>query len=304
MVSDPSLSFKHAFVTGATGIVGVPLCRKLAEKSAKVTAFSRSAGVFEFPAGVEGVGGDILDKKSLRAATENSDVIFHVAAAVHGSAKSSEEFERVNVLGTENVIEIAKEIGAKLVYVSSVNVAGFRSGELEDPYAATKSQAESLVEEAASAGLDAVVVRPATVFGAEPGRAGLIVDRLLSGSLKILPAPSRMISPVWSDDLADALIAAGNTGDRGSVYTVAGPSMTTGEFVASVCRARGLRKPLLSMPAWMIAIPLQIAWWLKGVTQLTPPVSIESLLHGSTHDGSRASQDLGIEYTPIEKIFS
>ncbi|MBT3994524.1 MAG: hypothetical protein HOF01_01885, partial [Chloroflexi bacterium] len=72
----------------------------------------------------------------------------------------------------------------------------------------------------------------------------------------------------------------------------------------SVCRAGGLRKPLLSMPAWMIAIPLQIAWWLKGVTQLTPPVSIESLLHGSTHDGSRASQDLGIEYTPIEKIFS
>jgi nucleoside-diphosphate-sugar epimerase len=299
------LRFKHAFVTGATGIVGIPLCRKLSEMGIRVTAYSRSSGDLDLPSGVNHVKGDIQHPVVLAEAAQGADVIFHLAAAVHGSASAYVDFQRINVAGTENVIRVARDTGAKLVHVSTVNVDGFRQGNLRDAYAATKSRAEELVAEAVSKdGLDAVTVRPATVFGSEPGRAGLIVDRLFFGSLKILPAPSRMISPVWAGDLATALINAAVSGIAGQVYTIAGPATSTADFVTSICESAGVSPPRFSIPAWVIVVPLQIAWWGRVLTRWTPLVSVEAVRNGSVHEGTQAANDLAFSYTSISEIFS
>lgn len=304
MVTDPSPRFKHAFVTGATGIVGIPLCRKLAEMGVRVTAFSRSSGEYGLPESVEHVQGDIQDPASLSESAAGCNVVFHVAAAVHGSANNYSEFERMNVRGTENVVQLAQGLKAKLVHVSSVNVDSFRLGILEDDYAATKARAEELVLDAVNrGGLDAVIVRPATVFGDEIGRAGMLIDRLLGGSLKVLPAPSRMISPVWSGDLATALVRAADSGRSGRIYTVAGPSIASGDFVRVVAQSSGVSKPLISIPTALMVLPLQLAWWLKGITRVTPPVSVGAVKSDSIHDGSDAASELNFSYTPIAEIF-
>ena len=304
MVTDPSLRFKHVFITGATGIVGISLCRKLLEMGIGVTAYSRSSGDFDLPSGVRHVRGDIQDPVVLAEAAQGADVIFHLAAAVHGSVSKYADFERVNVTGTGNVIRVARDIGAKLVHVSTVNVDGFRDGNLRNAYAATKSRAEELIAEAVSKdGLDAVIVRPATVFGIETERAGLIVDRLLSGSLKILPAPSRTISPVWNDDLANALINAAVLGITGKVYTIAGPEISTADFVSSICESTGVSPPRFSIPTWVIVVPLQIAWWCKSLTRWTPTVSVEAVRNGSIHEGTQAANELAFSYTSISEIF-
>ena len=303
MVTDPITRIKHAFITGGTGNVGAPLARKLAQAGVQVTAYSRKPGDGDQAVGVTHVAGDILDSTDLSAATEGADVIFHVAAAVHGSASSYVEFERMNVTGTENVIAAAKSAGARLVHVSTVNVEGFQSGELTDAYAATKSQAEDLVLEAARGGLDAVIMRPGTVFGSEPGRGGMIVNRLLEGGLNVLPAPARKISPVCVEDLTTALVQAAESGVTGKIYTIAGPTISTGEFVAQVCEGAGVDAPKLSISGWIVAAPLQLAWWVRKVTRWTPPVSVQAL-KGSSHDGSSAARDLGFEYTPVAEVFA
>ena len=210
----------------------------------------------------------------------------------------------MNVTGTEYVIRAARDLGAKLVHVSTVNVDGFRRGVLTDAYATTKAQAEEKVLDATGCGLDAVIVRPATVFGNEPGRAGLVVDRLLSGLLAVLPAPSRMVSPVWAGDLAEALVGAVELGESGQTYTVAGPAMSTGEFVKSVARAADVPAPRISIPAWAIMVPLQLAWWGRNITRWTPPVPVSSIRSESVHDGRTAASDLGFRYTPISEIFA
>lgn len=303
MVTDPSMRFNHAFVTGATGIVGVALCRKLIEMGVQVTGYSRGIGDSRLPDGVQHVRGDVLDRAGLISDAAGADVIFHLAAAVHGSASTYAEFEQMNVVGTQNAIQAATEIRAKLVHVSTVNVEGFRNGELADPYAETKSIAEDLIGEAVANGLYAVIVRPATVFGNEQGRAGLLVDRLLAGSLKVLPAPSRRISPVWSGDLAVALIQAAEIGVEGRTYTIAGATISTGEFVKSIASAVGLSGPLLTIPALLFVVPLQLAWWSRSLTRWTPPVSVESLLNGSAYDGTGAAHDLKFNYTLMNEIF-
>ncbi|MCH7970698.1 MAG: NAD-dependent epimerase/dehydratase family protein [Chloroflexi bacterium] len=303
MVTDPSPGFKHAFVTGATGIVGAPLCNKLAEMGVRVTAYSRTAGSFDLLPGVDHAQGDILDPVVLADAANGADVIFHVAAAVHGSESTFDGFESVNVTGTGNVIRIARDSGVRLVHVSTVNVEGFHQGVLTDDYSSTKARAEELVLDAVENGLDALIVRPAMVFGSEAGRAGLIVDRLLSGSLKVLPAPSRKISPVWAGDLAVALIRAAESGKTGETYTVAGPTMSTREFVGSVSTAAGVPKPRMTITVWAIVVPLQLAWWSRRFTRWTPAVSVESVRSDSIHDGNTAASELGFSYTPISEIF-
>jgi dihydroflavonol-4-reductase len=185
-----------------------------------------------------------------------------------------------------------------------VNVDGFRRGILTDAYAATKARAEELVIDAIKDGLDAVIVRPAAVFGNVEGRAGLIVDRLLSGSLRVLPAPSRLISPVWADDLAEALVGAAKLGKTGETYTVAGPAVSTGDFVKSVSAAADVSAPRASIPSWAVVAPLRLAWLARRITRWTPPVSVESVRSNSVHDGRSAARHLDFEYTPISEIFS
>ncbi len=304
MVTDMSIRFKHALVTGATGIVGSRLCERLSGVGVKVTAYSRTASRYKQPEGVSQVYGDIRDLENLMTACQGVDVIFHLAGAVHNSYKTCQEYRDVNVRGTVNVVEVARAIDAKLIHVSTVNVEGFRRGELKDYYANTKSQAEELIDNAVDGGLYGVIVRPATVFGNSLGRGGMIVDRILKGSLKVLPAPSRMISPVWVDDLSSALINAVDLGQNGQIHTVAGPSIKTSDFVKSVCTLVGNPYPLISAPSWALAPPIQVAWWIRGITRWLPPISVESIKNDSVHDGAKAAFDLRFNYTPLSKIFS
>ncbi len=303
MITNPTTSYKNVLVTGATGILGIPLCRKLSVLGVNTTAFARTGGVFTFPENCNFVQGDILNFPALASTAMGSDVIFHLAAAVHGSATSDQEFEDMNVRGTENVIKAADDIGAKLVHVSTVNVVGFQNGSLTDAYSETKTRAEIMIHEAVADGLEAVIVRPATVFGTQFGKSGMIVDRLLAGSLRVLPAPSRKISPVWSDDLADALISAATVDGKGQIYTVAGPVLKTAEFIRLICDHGSLGPPIVSIPTWAVIWSLRIASWLRVITRWEPPISVETVRNGSIHDGKEAASDLGFSYTPISEIF-
>jgi dihydroflavonol-4-reductase len=303
MITDPPPRFKRAFVTGASGIVGFPLCNRLAEMGVEVTAYSRNAENVIFPPGIDRISGDILDADAVLEAAKNADVIYHVAAAVHRSESSYKGFKRMNVDGTANVISVAKSLGVPMIHVSTVSVDAFNRGLLADAYAQTKSEAEVLVLAAVREGLDAVIVRPAMVFGTAGGRAGLIVRRILEGKLKVMPAPSRRINPVWSEDLAKALIRSAQIGASGHIYTVAGPTVSSGDFAKSVSAAAGVASYLVSVPTWSVVLPLQIAWWLKGFTGVTPPVTVDAVRSRVVHDGRVAAADLGFEYTPINEIF-
>lgn len=285
-------------------MVGSELCKMIARIGIPVTTYSRSSNAFSGSSGITHESGDILDIANMLAAARNADVIFHLAGAVHNSEVSFEQYKHVNVTGTENVIQVAREIDAKVIHVSTVNVDGFLKGKLFHDYARTKSYAEDSINLAVSEGLDAVIIRPATVFGNQSGRSGLIVDRLLSDSLKVLPAPSRKISPVWTHDIASALIRAAEIGKKGHTYTIAGSTLTTAEFVKSVSEIIGVSRPILSIPVPVMWIPLKLAWWCKNITRWTPPITVESLKSDSIYDGSLAAKELGFSYTPLSEIFA
>lgn len=215
-------------LTGATGVLGAVLVDELAPV-ADLTCLVRSRPV---PApGIRQVRGDLtsrhlgLDAATWRELVARTDVVLHCGAAT-GFGRSAAVPQRVNVEGTERVLDLAARAGARVVHVSTAFVAragefseGDREG-LRSPagYLASKQAAEAAVRDS---GLDAVVVRPAVLTGAaETGEIAAfqgwhaMCGGVITGQVPFLPAAGSALIDTVPVDLAARAVAAIVLGDH------------------------------------------------------------------------------------------
>ena len=118
---------KHILVTGMSGLIGGVAGRKLAEKH-EVRALNRRA-----VDGVETFQADITDLEAIRPAFEGVDTVVHMAAFL-GDSNSTQQIS-VNVWGTYNVFEAAREAGVRRVVFASSG-ATMHSYEKDEPFRA------------------------------------------------------------------------------------------------------------------------------------------------------------------------
>ena len=110
-------------VVGATGVLGMEICRQLAAAGKKVKGLVRTSsqeekviGLHEL--GVEAVTGDMKDPQSLYRAFQNVDAIISTATSTI-SHQEGDSIETVDVAGQLNVAEAADAAGAQhAVYIS------------------------------------------------------------------------------------------------------------------------------------------------------------------------------------------
>ena len=125
---------KNILVTGGTGSIGSEIVRKVLQYEPKVVRiFSNDEnGLFNLEQklreykNVRYLAGDIRDKERLARAAEGIDFIFHAAALKHVPLCEYNPFEAVktNVLGTQNLIEVAMEEEVdKLITISTDKAA-------------------------------------------------------------------------------------------------------------------------------------------------------------------------------------
>lgn len=159
---------KKIFVTGATGYVGQNLANSLVKKGHMVYVLTRKeSSIFSNNKDVNVIVGDITDAISL---PENIDTIFHCAGVIY----QPNEMEKVNVLGTQNIVELALKNKCKLIHLSSAGVIG-NTKEItldenticnpQNAYEISKYKAEQIVINAIKKGLNAYIIRPSTIFG-------------------------------------------------------------------------------------------------------------------------------------------
>ena len=144
---------KSILVTGGTGSIGSEIARQLATFEPKtIRVFARSEYAHyklkqEFGPEknhlVRFIIGDIRDKSRLKLAMENIDVVFHAAAMKHVDICDNDPFEAVatNILGTQNIISVARDSGVEKVVAISTDKAANPEGVL----GVSKLMAEKLI---------------------------------------------------------------------------------------------------------------------------------------------------------------
>ena len=175
---------REVLVTGAGGSIGSEICRLLAQfRPHRIHLLGRGENsLFEIEEELRDAYGypdghcvlaDVRDTERMRrlAGQLHAHVVVHAAAHKHVPLMEQypEEAVMVNVLGTANVLEFARNIGAsRFVMLSTDKAVRPRS-----VMGATKRFAELLVQEAADDALRAVAVR----FGNVLGSRGSVVPR-------------------------------------------------------------------------------------------------------------------------------
>lgn len=306
-------------VTGGSGVVGVALVRRLVSDGEPVSVLCRSEGSASVvrSLGAEPLAGDILDLSSLRVAFSGADLIYHVAGLNTMCPDDPGELERVNVLGSQNVVRAADIAGCRrVVYTSSAATIGEPAGTVgteETPhrgwYLSAYERSKHLAERAVFAmttDVEVVSVNPSSVQG--PGRAtgtGALILDLLLGRLPGLV--DTRLSIVDIDDCARGHVAAAQHGVPGERYLLNSFTMTMREAVEMLGGVVDRELEVRWLPGWAATTGAAAVEFAGRITRNTPKVCremVRTLRHGHAYDGSRATRDLGIEYTAPEQTLS
>jgi nucleoside-diphosphate-sugar epimerase len=305
-------------VTGATGFIGGELTKQLIGRGHQVVALVRSpkkAALLK-TLGVELHAGDITDRESLHDPMQGTDGVFHVAAWYKIGAGDAVA-EAVNVGGTRNVLEVARDLGIpRVVYTSTIGVLGDTHGRLVDEsyyargpflteYDRTKWLAHyEVAVPLARAGLPLVIAMPGLVYG--PGDTSAVHDalgQLLRGRLFITPS---RVTFAWGyvEDVARGLRQAMESGHVGESYLLTGPVHTYQDAFALAAKIAGKRPPPLHPPPIAMRAMANVTSLLERMNMRSPYSSATlRLMAGTTWIGSsaRAERELGFTARPLEE---
>jgi nucleoside-diphosphate-sugar epimerase len=254
-------------VTGATGFIGGHLVQRLAQEGYRVRCLARATSDTSLldELGVEIAIGDLTSAPSLARAAEGCGYVVHCGALVSDWATAG-EIARINVEGTRNLLEAAVDARVRrFVHFSSTDIYGYPGGtaidESHDPtrfrnwYARTKLAAEAEVRRAEEAhGLDAVILRPATVFGPRSTNViGEIAQAIRHGKMVLVDRGRAIAGLCYVDNLMDAaVVALRHEAARGQAFNVSdGLDITWKQFTADLATGLGCPEPRWSLPYWL-----------------------------------------------------
>jgi nucleoside-diphosphate-sugar epimerase len=253
-----------SLITGASGFIGGRLAARLAGAGHRLRCLVRASSDKSKleDLGVEIVVGDLADSRSLTAAAEDCSHVFHCAALVSDWA-TTQEITRANVLGTRSLLEACAATSVeRFIHFSTTDVYGHPAGaqigedhratRFRNWYAETKLQAEAEVRHAETpGGLQAVILRPATVYG--PGSEEVIgeIARAIQAHHMLLIDGGRAVAGLcYVENLIDAAeLALTHDAAPGQAFNVSdGLAVTWRELADDLAKGLGSPRVRFSLP--------------------------------------------------------
>ena len=210
--------------------------------------------------------GNILDKDVAREAMIGVDSIVHLAAEHKDFGISKEEYFKVNVKGTQVLLEAASEQNIKnFIFYSSVAVYGSNqpSSDTTMPqpnnyYGASKLKAEEVIREwvRKDASRKVVILRPTVVYGPR-NHANIfrLVKQVSDGKFIWVGNGSDIKSVAYVENVVDATVFISSRMEEGlHIYNYAdSPHLTTKEIVHIIAASAGVNEPKIKIP-WSFAM--------------------------------------------------
>ncbi len=308
------------FITGGTGFIGGYLVHRLSQTDHELICLARSSSDTSLMRQVRArvVSGDLLDKASLVEGMRGCDWVVNLASNFVFWVPDKNVYEQVNVHGTRNLMESALEVGvSKIVHVSTEAVYGNSAWPITEDslpgdycpsqYAQTKRKGDEIAwRMQREKGLPLVMVYPGAVIGADdPKAAGRYLRNF---ALQRMPGQVVVNKPfpwVYVEDVCEAILKAlekdNNIGEK---YFVTACNLTFGEINHLIAEVAGVRLPWLRMPDSVAMTGARLLTWVADRTKIPPLLDLSvdqvSLMkQGFMVDGSKATRELGLTYTPI-----
>ena len=278
-------------ITGATGFIGGRLARRLVQEGYQVRCLVRASSdtsqLDELD--VQIAAGDLTRPGSLARAVAGCHYVFHCGALVSDWATAG-EIVRTNVAGTRSLLEASVDASVqRFIHFSTTDIYGhpnlatidetYSGARFANWYAHTKLSAEAEVKRIEKAhALDAVILRPATVYG--PGSrdvVGEIARAIRTRSMLLVDGGRAVAGLCYVDNLIDAaLLALHHEAALGHAFNVSdGLGITWREFTDGLAEGLGCSRVRWSLPYWLangIGVSLEHGYrLLRRTTGLSAP---------------------------------
>lgn len=313
---------KAVVVTGASGFVGRhTVARLLQEKKILVRCVVRPGSDTSYletlGERVTFVEGDITDTASLAGCLDGAWGVVNLAGYREFWSQQRNTFYAINEQGAQNVFRACLETEVeKVVQVSTPLSFGvpldlpFNEDSLPGKHSSDYARSKFLGDQVGWAmveddGLALTMVYLAAVIGAGDDKATMEVRRAVEGRLPALVGADTSYTYVYVRDAAEAIVRAllqHNTLGRG--YLVGVERATTREYFDIIGRLAQVRIPKLNLPERLLMPFARTMEWASRWTGERPQLPVDVLrttAAGSLlFDGSRAVNELGMHYTPLE----
>lgn len=221
-------------VTGAEGMLGRDVCARLAGED--VTAVGRQAL-------------DVTDSEAVLRAVEGHDVVVNCAAwtDVDGAESREAAARAVNADGARNLARACRDVGARLVHVSTDYVF---AGDATEPYdedaplapASAYGRTKAAGEVAVRGELPDrhLVVRTAWLYGEHGGCFPKTIARLARERGAVSVVDDQLGQPTWTVDVAETIVRLVEADARGTFHATASGSTSWFGFAREVVGSAGM----------------------------------------------------------------
>jgi dihydroflavonol-4-reductase len=308
-------------VTGASGLVGLHLIKKLSEESGSIRALYNSS----IPALLKGTNEkniewfqcDVMDIITLENAFENITHVYHCAAMVSYDERLHEKMKEVNIEGTANIVNFSVEKNIqKLIHVSSIAAIGkeedgslisekteWIKDENTSAYSESKFFGEMEIFRGIGEGLNAAIVNPAIILGKGNW------ERSSSNLFKIVHDEFPYYTngaTAWVDvkDVVNAMILLMKSDVSNQRYILSAGNFSFKEIFTLMAKSMNKKPPYKFASNWMTEIVWRLTYLKSKLTGKVATITKEtahSAQQISRYDNSKfLNQFPAFEYEKIE----
>jgi len=297
-------------LTGGTGYVGSTLIKRLKDHGFTVHCLIRSENKLrniENPDELTYTIGDLTTPETITNLTQNIDYIIHLAvlAPTQKHAYTMEDYRRVNVRGTENLLkECLKNPVKKIICFSSSAAVGLVNTEIidentpchpETEYGISKYEADMLIHKYTEEyELPISTLRFTHIYGPGDMRDFLKIVRLIKkGVLPIIGFGENLYPAVYKDDAVNAIMLALEKGKAGHLYNISGnDSYDLRVIVKHVKSELGITR----FPLWLPKYPTLLFLTCLEFLRIPSPIAsrnIRSVTAARRFSIEKAQKELG-----------
>ncbi len=264
-------------VTGAAGLLGSELVKQLLEKGYTVIAIYNSTPIKLSHENLDIQQCDILDMSALEEIMEGISHVYHCAAVVSFEPKDKAHLFKINIEGTENIVNACINANVqKLVHVSSVAAIGrIRNGETVDEkmtwteetsnsiYAKSKYLGELEVWRGIGEGLKAAIVNPSIILGGDNWNDGssALFKSVYNGFKWYTEGVSGFVDV---RDVARGMIMLMNSKISGERFILSSENLSYKEIFSLMAKGFGKNPP----PNKVTPFLAEVVWRLEAIKSL------------------------------------